>query len=51
MLYKVEDLGTSYYGDELINLGFISTDLSDGQALEGSDICTDFWSKLFILKV
>jgi alpha-galactosidase len=50
LLYKIEDSGTSHYGDELMNLGLITTDPSAGQVIDGSDICTDFWSKLFILK-
>lgn len=50
LLYKIEDSGTSHYGDELMNLGLITTDSSAGQVIDGSDICTDFWSKLFILK-
>lgn len=50
LLYNVEGLETVHYGDELMNLGLITTDPSAGQVIDGSSTCTDFWSKLFILK-
>lgn len=50
MLYKVEGLETSHYGDELMSLGLITNDPSAGQVIDDSSTCTDFWSKIFILK-
>ncbi|MDO5410273.1 MAG: alpha-galactosidase [Lachnospiraceae bacterium] len=41
-----------FFGSELMNIGMITSDASAGQALENGDldICTDFWSKMVILK-
>ena len=50
LLYNIEGPGTVHYGDELMNLGLITTDPSAGQVIDHSSVCTDFWSKLFILK-
>lgn len=51
MIYTLVDSKQNYYGSELMNLGLITTDSSAGQVLDGGEICTDYWSKLFILKV
>jgi len=49
-LYNVEGIETVLYGDELMNLGRITTDPLAGHVIDSSSTCTDFWSKLFILK-
>lgn len=37
----------SYYGSELMHIGMVTTDASAGQ---GQELCTDFWSRIFLLK-
>lgn len=54
MAYQTES-GETHYGDELMNLGLITTDPSSGQPASGHpepglDICTDFWSKIVVLR-
>lgn len=53
-VYRVDQTGTCHGGDELMNLGLITTDASAGQPTSGQpeddfEICTDFWSKLYVL--
>ena len=53
-VYHVDQLGSCHGGDELMNLGLIATDASagqpsSGQPEEGFEICTDFWSKIYVL--
>ncbi len=53
--YQVGQSGKVHYGDELMNLGLITTDPSAGQPTsgqpeEGMEMCTDFWSKIYVLK-
>ena len=48
--YLVEEKDEWFYGDELMNTGLITTDASSGQAAPGEEFCTDFWSKLYVLK-
>lgn len=38
-----------FYGDELMNIGMVTTDSSAGE--NGEEKCTDFWSKLIVLDV
>lgn len=45
-----KDTNNLYYGSELMNLGLITTDPSAGQVLDGSETCTDYWSKIYVLK-
>ena len=47
--YRVENRDEWFYGDELMNAGLITSDASSGQAFSG-DYCTDFWSRLYVLK-
>lgn len=47
-----EEIATKYcYGDELMNIGLITTDSSSGQVLDGSRVSHDFDSTIYILKV
>ncbi len=39
-----------YYGDELMNIGLVTTDNSSGQIVDGIEPSGDFDSRLFILK-
>lgn len=41
---------TENYGDELMNLGLITTDASCGELPHDGSICGDFDSKIFVLK-
>ena len=50
----MDQLGSCHGGEELMNLGLIATDASagqpsSGQPEEGFEICTDFWSKIYVL--
>ena len=45
-----KDTNNLYYGSELMNLGLITTDPSAGQVIDGSETCTDYWSKIYVLK-
>ena len=50
LLYSIKGSNNSYYGSELMNLGLITTDPSAGQVLDGGETCTDYWSKIYVLK-
>ena len=50
LLYKIESNNNFHYGSELMNIGLITTDSSAGQVIDESDTCTDYWSKIYILK-
>lgn len=41
---------TRHYGDELMNLGLITTDSTAGENLEKKEYCTDFESRIYVLK-
>ena len=41
---------TEHYGDELMNLGLITTDVTAGQVPGNAIPCTDFESRIYILK-
>lgn len=48
-IYTVDGAG-SHYGDELMNIGLITTDGAAGQLQEGERQSVDFDSRIFILK-
>lgn len=48
-IYKMKDTEQRLSGQELMNIGLITTDPSAGQVIDGGETCTDFWSKIFIL--
>lgn len=48
--YEVQSCGSSYYGDELMNLGLITTDGLSGQIMDPDAEYGDFDSRLYILK-
>ena len=49
MRYAVEDSENWFYGDELMSGGLITTDAAAGQVTL-DNTCTDFWSKVYVLK-
>lgn len=51
-IYHTEELAASYGGDELMNIGLITTDAYSGQNIENDahEHCADFSSRIFILK-
>lgn len=52
LLYQVRDGQStqgSFYGDELMNIGLVTTDASAGEA-GPQDHCTDFWSRIVVLE-
>ena len=49
MRYMVEGTETWFYGDELMNGGLITTDAAAGQ-ITLDQLCTDFWSKIYVFK-
>uniref|UniRef100_UPI003D7DB1FC GH36 C-terminal domain-containing protein n=1 Tax=Butyricicoccus sp. TaxID=2049021 RepID=UPI003D7DB1FC len=48
LLYCVDDSAT-HYGDELMEVGLLTTDGSSGQAIEGDRESKDFDSRIFVL--
>lgn len=51
--YRMIEDGTdkgSFYGDELMNIGMVTTDGSAGEAAP-EKACTDFWSRIVVLNV
>ena len=42
--------GPACYGDELMNLGLITSDISAGEITGGDNPCGDYDSRLYILK-
>ncbi|MCI8453109.1 MAG: alpha-galactosidase [Lachnospiraceae bacterium] len=48
--YKNVLSGTTHYGDELMNLGLITTDTTAGETAHGDKPCTDFESRLYVLE-
>lgn len=51
MLYENVENGTENYGDELMNLGLITTDVTAGEVPGDAEPCTDFESRIYLLKV
>lgn len=50
LCYFNEQSGTWHYGDELMHLGLITTDATAGQVPDGVIACTDFESRIYVLK-
>ena len=50
MQYTVNGDSFAHYGNELMNAGLITTDISSGQAEGDEKMCQDFESRLYILK-
>ena len=48
-LYENVLNGTENYGDELMNYGLITTDVTAGQVPDGVKPCTDFDSRIYLL--
>lgn len=42
--------GTEHYGDELMNLGLLTSDVTSGEVVGDSVPCSDFESRIYILK-
>lgn len=49
-IYENIQNGTENYGDELMHLGLITTDSSSGEAAAGAKPCSDFESRIYLLK-
>ena len=49
-LYKNELNGTENYGDELMNLGLITTDSTAGEPTDEEELCSDYESRIYVLK-
>ena len=49
-LYENVLANTENYGDELMNLGLITTDVTAGEVPGDAEPCTDFESRIYILK-
>ena len=50
LLYHEKTSNMTYYGDELMNAGLITTDATAGELPIGSKACTDFESRIYILE-
>lgn len=50
VLYENLLNGTEHYGDELMNAGLITSDITSGEVVAGAVPCTDFESRIYILK-
>ena len=50
LLYSIKGTNKTHYGSELMNLGLITTDTSAGQSSDSGETCTDYWSKIYVLK-
>ena len=50
MLYENILNKTENYGDELMNFGLITTDVTAGEVPGDATPCTDFESRIYILK-
>lgn len=49
-IYENIQNSTENYGDELMNLGLITTDSSSGEVAAGAKPCSDFESRIYLLK-
>ncbi len=49
LVYENKRNGTENYGDELMNLGLITTDSSAGEVPAGTEPCTDFDSRIYVV--
>lgn len=50
VLYENEENGMEYYGDELMNLGLITSDSTAGEITADVVPCTDFESRIYVVK-
>lgn len=50
LLYENIQAHTEHYGDELMNLGLITTDVTSGEVPGDAKPCTDFESRIYLLK-
>lgn len=48
--YENSQDGSKHYGDELMNLGLVTSDATAGQTPDDQIPCTDFESRIYILK-
>lgn len=48
--YRILGLETTHYGDELMNLGLITSDSSSGEVVHGMKPSCDFDSRLFVIE-
>ena len=49
LIYKNEYNGTENYGDELMNLGLLTTDVTAGEPTNEDLPCTDYESRIYVL--
>ena len=50
LIYENPENGTEHYGDELMNLGLLTSDTSCGEVIGDAKPCTDFDSRIYVLK-
>lgn len=50
MVYQNSRDGRNHYGDELMNLGLITTDMTAGEQERNAETCTDFESRIYLLE-
>lgn len=50
LIYVNSETGREHYGDELMELGLITSDITSGEVPGGITPCTDFESRIYILK-
>ena len=48
--YQIQETGALHYGDELMNLGLITSDGLSGQVEGNGEGYGDFMSRLYVLK-
>lgn len=48
--YENSQDGSKHYGDELMNFGLITSDATAGQQPENQAPCTDYESRIYVLK-
>ena len=48
-IYRNEYNGTENYGDELMNLGLLTTDCTAGEPTSEDAPCTDYESRIYVL--
>ena len=48
-IYRNEYNGTENYGDELMNLGLLTTDCTAGEPTSEDEPCTDYESRIYVL--
>lgn len=49
LIYRNEYNGTENYGDELMNLGLLTTDCTAGEPTSEDAPCTDYESRIYVL--